>query len=394
MRNRLWPFWSKSVESSILERVRTGDIYATTIDPIIEKFETEFENVCCPGKKTIFCNTGTSGLLAAYFSLNLDTDAEVLVPTNTFRATVTPLLILGLSPIFCDCDYSTGLINFDDVERRITPRTQALVVTHLWGHPANMHRAMEIASKHGLALVEDCSHAHGARWGNQHVGTFGDVGVFSLGTKKMISGGTGGAIVTSDREIYERAVLLCQPKPWADARINNESLRKYISSGLGFNMRGTPISAILATDHLHRLDTTIQVKNTNLAQLSTLIENYLPHLKLPQRHNDFTYGTWYSYQCRWEHPTIERDSVFELLLSNGLSVDKPSGLLHNKPIFRQPEAFFPYIKTMQIQPGEYSEGERLIRSIIGFDTRDLYETDDEVLEKYKCAIEMVASKLY
>lgn len=396
MQNRLWPFWSKEVEETVLNRIRMGDIYATEIDPIIEKFESDFETICCPGKKVIFCNTGTSGLLAAYFALKLDPGSEVLVPTNTFRATVTPLLTLGLSPVFCDCDYNTGLINLDDVERRITSKTQALVVTHMWGHPVNMERATALASKYGLALVEDCSHAHGAKWNNKHVGTFGDVAVFSLGTKKMVSGGIGGAIATSNQQIYERATLLCQPKPWADARINNEALRKYISSGIGFNLRGSPISAILAADHLHRLGNTIKIKNNNFSLLDKLIDKYLPDLKTPERCEGFTDGTWYSYQCRWEHPTIERDKVLSLLQEYGLSADKPSGLLHEQEIFNQPENMFHYFNfnKKNTEQEEYKEGKRLMHNIIGWDTRDLYEPAEGILKKYENALKRVAYEIY
>lgn len=394
MNKRFWPYWSENVELPILERVRTGNIYATTIDPIIENFETEFSRLCCPGMKTIFCNSGTSGLLAAYFGLNLDPGAEVLVPTNTFRATVTPMLILGLTPVFCDCHYSTGLINFEDLEKRITPRTQAIVVTHIWGHPENMDIVIDIAKKYDLAVVEDCSHAHGAKWDNRNVGTFGDVSVFSLGTKKMISGGLAGAVVTRDQRIFERAVLLCQPKPWADSKIITDAVRKYTSSGLGFNLRGSPISAILTTDHLYRLERTIQFKNNNLNQLSKLIEKYLPHMIPPQRHDKFTYGTWYSYKCRWEHPTIKRDRVIELLLAAGLSVEKPSGLLHKKPIFTQADQFFPGSKAQPAVEGEYVESELLMENLIDWETRNLYEPADEILDQYIIALEKVSAEIY
>lgn len=394
---KLWPFWSEDAQNKVKERISKGDIYASSVDPIIEKFEMDFLAKCAPSQKySVFCNTGTAGLFAAYFALNLDSDAEVLVPTHTFRATVTPMLSLGLTPIFCDCDYSTGVIDFEDVVQKITPRTQALVVTHLNGNPVNMQKAVSIAKKFNLALIEDCSHAHGTMWENQHVGTFGDIGVFSLGTKKMISGGTGGIVVTNNRLLYERVVLLCSPKPWAKTRIKDLDLQKYISTGLGFNLRGNPISAILANEHLERLDGTIRIKNKNLSIIDKMINKYLPDLKTPIRDESFSIGTFYSYQCKWEHPIIKRDLVFKELLNLNISVDKPSGLLHRQPIFSSGQSIFPHLNSSVGVTifNNYMQSQKIIDNAIQFDTRDLYEVDENVIFHYEESFQKTAEKIY
>ncbi|MHB0929635.1 MAG: DegT/DnrJ/EryC1/StrS family aminotransferase, partial [Candidatus Nanopelagicales bacterium] len=237
------------------------------MDVSIESFERNFVDQLCPGHYAIFCSTGTAGLHSAYFALGLENEAEVLVPTNTFRATVTPLLQLNLTPVFCDSNPITGAIDLEDAEKRITSQTKALVVTHIWGHPADMDKAVALSKKYKLFLIEDCSHAHGARYNGQPVGTFGDVSVFSLGTKKMISGGLGGIIVTKNKTIYEKAMLFGQPSPVAAAKTSDNNLRSFLGSGFGVNYRGSPLAAIIASEHLARLEYTIATKNHNIEKL-------------------------------------------------------------------------------------------------------------------------------
>ena len=141
-----WPFYSARVEERIIERIRTGNIYAIEVDSLVEEFEEHFTRNYCSDSYGIFCGSGTAALFAAYFAIGLEYGAEVLVPTNTFRATVTPLFLLNLRPVLCEADPTTGAIDLDDAEARVTPRTQALVVTHLWGQPADMNKACSLAS--------------------------------------------------------------------------------------------------------------------------------------------------------------------------------------------------------------------------------------------------------
>ena len=276
-----------------------GRTYASGPDELIDGFVERFTTGIAPGTYGIFHGSGTSALLAAYFGLGLSRGCEVLVPTNTFRATVTPLLLLGIRPVPCEADPETGCLDARDAERRITRRTEAIAVTHLWGHPADMDQVMRVARRHGLAVVEDASHAHGGIWGGRPVGSFGDVAVFSLGTKKMISGGMAGILVTRDRAIYERALILGQPKPSVEPQVLTPDLRAYVPSGWGANLRGSPLAAALAADHLRRLPETIRIKNANIASLGAAVRRHLPDLAMPFRGPRFEGGTWYAVRAQW-----------------------------------------------------------------------------------------------
>lgn len=135
-------------------------------------------------KYVILTNTGTSSLNSGYVGLGIARGDEVIVPTYTFLATVTPLLRLGAIPVFADADPVTGGISPKDIEEKITPKTKAIAVTHMWGVACDMESIMYIAQKNNLRVLEDCSHAHFTKYNQKLLGTFGDVACFSIGAKK------------------------------------------------------------------------------------------------------------------------------------------------------------------------------------------------------------------
>lgn len=392
---RHWPFYSQDVEEQIIQRVREGNIDAVEVDPLIKEVETIFTNSYCQGEHGIFCGSGTDALLTAYFSLGLEYGAEVLVPTNTFRTTVTPLLLLNLRPVLCDSNPETGGIDLDDAKARITSRTRALVITHLWGHPVNCRNAQAIAEKYGLALVEDCSHAHGATWEGQPVGTFGDVAAFSLGTKKMVSGGTAGILVTKNLNIYERALIFSQPKHRAAADMRDPALRRYLGSGFGVNLRGTPIAAALVLDHLRRLPATITIKNQNLSLLSQAIGENLPGLKPFTKQEGFTNGTWYTFQCSWQDDVISRDSMLRALQAEGVLVSKPRNMLHREPIFIDPSPMtsYKFERKPIVEQSQYRVSDSLYNNLITWHTRELYDPAEDVIQSYGRAFHKINCNL-
>ena len=156
----------------------------------------------------LLMNSGTATLHSAFFAAGVGPGDEVIVPTYTFFASASPVLQVGGVPVFCDIDPQTLTLDPDDVERRITSRTKAICAVHVWGNPADMRRICEIAKAHNLAVVEDCSHAHGATFAGKPVGSWGDIGCFSMQGNKPVSGGELGIAVTSDPKLYDRMLLL------------------------------------------------------------------------------------------------------------------------------------------------------------------------------------------
>lgn len=153
-------------------------------------------------------NSGTATLHSAFFALGVRPGDEVIVPSYTFFASATPLFQLGAKPVFCEIDPRTLTADPADVERRITPRTKAICVVHVWGNPANMHAFTDLSKRTGIPIVEDCSHAHGATFAGKSVGSFGAIGCFSMQGSKAVSGGEAGVIVTDDPVLYDRMLAL------------------------------------------------------------------------------------------------------------------------------------------------------------------------------------------
>jgi perosamine synthetase len=153
-------------------------------------------------------NSGTATLHSAFFALGVRPGDEVIVPSYTFFASATPLFQLGAKPVFCEIDPRTLTADPTDVEKRITSKTKAICVVHVWGNPANMRAFTELSKRTGIPLVEDCSHAHGATFSGKSVGSFGAIGCFSMQGSKAVSGGEAGVIVTDDPVLYDRMLAL------------------------------------------------------------------------------------------------------------------------------------------------------------------------------------------
>jgi dTDP-4-amino-4,6-dideoxygalactose transaminase len=184
-----------------------GDTTIKDASGVVARFERRMCEMT-GAKHALAMNSGTATLHSAYFAVGVGPGSEVIVPAYTWHASATPILQCSAVPVFCEIDPRTLTLDPDDVERRIGPRTRAICAVHVWGNPAPMDRIRAIADRHGLAVIEDCSHAHGATYQGRSVGTFGDVGCFSLQGAKAVDGGEAGVAITDDPVLYDRMVLL------------------------------------------------------------------------------------------------------------------------------------------------------------------------------------------
>lgn len=216
----------------------------------IAEFERQFAQLT-GSHYALAMNSGTAALHSAYFALGVKPGTEVIVPGYTFFATAAPILQCGGRPVFCDVNPETLVADPDDVERRITPRTRAICVVHLWGNPAPMDRFVEIARRHNLGLIEDCSHAHGALYRNRAVGSWGNIGCFSLQGPKAVSAGEGGIAVTDDPVLFDRMLALGHYGRLKAGQANNTFDTDFLS--LGVKYRPHLYGIHLATASLSRL---------------------------------------------------------------------------------------------------------------------------------------------
>jgi len=221
--------------------------------PIVRQVEEDFAKYYQVRYCMSVCN-GSSALYAAYFGVGLGSGDEIICPTYTWICTIGPALLLGARPVFCEIDPTTLLADPEDIRRRITARTKAIVVVHLWGWVCDMEAVMAIGQEYGIPVVEDCSHAHGARCQGKPVGGIGDIGAFSLQGSKPVSAGEGGMVVSNNAEYFERAVLVSQCNRMGGLDLVTTRYQQYQPLGLGMKLRSHPLGIGIAGVQLRRLD--------------------------------------------------------------------------------------------------------------------------------------------
>ena len=212
-------------------------------------------------------SSGTAALHSLYYGARIGPGDEVICCDYGFFATVTPLLQLGATPVFADCS-PDGTISADSAEAAVTGKTKAIMVTHMWGQPARMDALRALCDKHGLLLFEDCSHAHGARFGGQVVGSLGDGAAWSLQAQKTIWAGEGGVLATGLQDIYERAMLLGHFNVRALEEIPQSS-PNFASAftGTGLKYRAHPLALALALPQIKAVDQLLQDRHQAAADL-------------------------------------------------------------------------------------------------------------------------------
>jgi dTDP-3-amino-3,4,6-trideoxy-alpha-D-glucose transaminase len=177
--------------------------------PELKAFEEQFAAYHGQGLHTVGVASGTDALRIGLLALGIRPDDEVLIVANAGVPPVAAVVATGARPVFCDVDSATHALDPSEIDRRVTSRTRAVVVVHLYGHPAPMQPIVERAHAHGLKVLEDCAQAHGARSAGRLVGTFGDAAAFSFyPTKNLGALGDAGALLTADARVADQARLL------------------------------------------------------------------------------------------------------------------------------------------------------------------------------------------
>ncbi len=211
----------------------------------IDRFERSFCQFIDADQATSVCN-GTVAIHLALEAIGIGPGDEVIVPTLTYIASVNTILQTGATPIFVDSIENTWQIDPQDIKRKITSRTKAVLIVHLYGLPCDMDAVMAICEEHNLLLVEDCAEAVGTRYKGRHVGTFGDVATFSFFGNKTITTGEGGMVVSKDSAVMARARHLKSQ--------GVSPIREYWHDSLAYNYRMTNICAAIGLAQLENVE--------------------------------------------------------------------------------------------------------------------------------------------
>jgi perosamine synthetase len=265
----------------VLRALESG--YVSSIGPLVSEFEEHFAGYA-GARYAVATVNGTSALHLALRLLGIGPGDEVIVPALTFIATSNSVVYAGATPVVVDVEPVTWSIDPDEVERAITGGTRAVIPVHLYGNPADMSRLLDIARRHGLYVIEDAAGALGATYKGQHVGTFGDIGIFSFNGNKVITTGGGGMLVTNNPDIAARARLLINQGRAFDAM-------EYEHLEIGYNFRLTNIQAALGLAQMERLEQFLATKRRNAALYRELL-NKVPGLGWQQESPEGRSSWW------------------------------------------------------------------------------------------------------
>lgn len=282
-----------------------------------------------------FCS-GTASLQGAMYGVGVGAGDEIICPGVTFWASCAQAFSLRASVVFADILPDTMCIDPDDIERRITPRSKAIMVVHMHGYPADMDRIMAIARKHNLRVIEDVSHAQGSLYKGKMCGTFGDAAAMSLMSAKAFAIGEAGIMLTNDRKVYERAVMFGRPEH-AD-EVTDPELQSYRGIPLGgYKYRMNQMASALGLEMLQtypgQMAEIDRAMNYFLDQLDEL-----PGLKgvRPPQGSGSTMGAWYCPVAFYDQDAYEGLSIgafSRALLSEGIVNCRPGT---NFPLYLHP----------------------------------------------------------
>lgn len=324
-----WPILTEDDEQAVLRVMRDGNL---SFHPEVQALEGDYARLT--GRRHALAhNNGTAALLAAFFALDLQPGDEVLVPTATWWASVLPMLWVGLVPVFCDSEEERLGIDPEDIARKITGRSRAIVVVHLWGMPSKMTRILELARKHDLRIIEDASHTHGAVWRGRPCGSLGDISVFSLQNDKLAPAGEGGMLLTDDPDYHERAICLGDIQRIYGLQSVN---RRFAATSFGIKTRIAPLSAAVGRVQFRHLAEHNATRRENLIHLSAGLEALdCFHTFMPPVHIERTY---FEYIIHYDEGKggLPIDLLVAALCAEGCEVSAPRyPLLHEQPFFTE-----------------------------------------------------------
>lgn len=365
-----------SINSSFLKKMysKTFQSQISSFDGegLINQLQTLFERKFHV-KHALAMNSGTSALFSMFYAIGLKAGDEVLIPVYTFFATATPLFILGCKPVLVD-SLANGNINPDDIRNKITRRTRAVVITHMWGIPCDMDKIMDITEKYKVPVLEDTSHAHGATYKGKMAGTFGLCSSWSLGSKKIITGGQGGMLGTPDKEVYQKAILVGQANNKIIQEITLENLKPYFVTGTGLNLRMHPFSAALIYDQIMNYENQLRERREIATYLTKEISQ-IPGLSLPRIPKNSS-PSWYAFPILFNQEYFGETSkdLFVKALNaegaTGFDIPHSTCPLTEFPIFREAEINFNRLHNLKeiYRKEEFIAAETFHRSLFKLPT--------------------------
>jgi perosamine synthetase len=386
VRKQLLPYghqWIEKTEIEEVSKVLMSDWI--TQGPKIEEFEKEIAKYV-GAKYAVAVNSGTAALHAACFAARIEKKDEAITTPVTFVASANCVVYQGGVPLFADIKEDTININPEEIKKKITEKTKALIPVDFTGLPAGLEEILQIADKNNLIVIEDASHAIGATYKGSKVGSISDMTVFSFHPVKHITTGEGGMVTTNNKEYYERMKLfrthgITKDK---DKLLNYDGPWYYEMQELGYNYRLTDFQSALGLKQLKKIDRNIQQRRDIVKKYNDEFIN-IPELILPNINPNNCNSAWHLYVIQLDLDKLNtgRREIFEALRAENIGVN-----VHYIPVHLQPY----YKENFNYQTGDFPVAEKYYSRAITLpvfpkmndnDVSDVVKAVKKVISYYK-----------
>lgn len=306
------------------ECIETG--WISSEGPFVRRFEEEFAVRVGRMHGISVCN-GSAALDAAVAALDIGQGDEVILPTFTIISCAVSIVRAGAIPVVVDCEPDTWNMDVGQIEDKITSRTKAIMVVHIYGLSVDMGPVISLAEKYGLKIIEDAAESHGLTYNGKPCGSFGDISMFSFYPNKLITTGEGGMIVTNDDHLAERCRslrnLCFQPK------------KRFVHEELGWNFRMSNIQAALGVAQLERLDKSIAKKKYIGRRYNELLSD-IPGIQLPLPETDYAENIYWVYGILLDNDnTFDADEAMRQLAKHKIGTRPFFWPMHEQPVFKK-----------------------------------------------------------
>lgn len=393
-----WPLGDKSTEESLLKALYSGRWAISGPYLGEESFERKFSQAFSEFNKSEFCtpvSNGSSSLLSALIALGVGRGDEVIVPGLTWVACATTVLALGAKPVIVDVDLNNLCISPEKVKAAITEKTKAIMLVHAFGAVADLDAFKQMSQEEGIPLIEDCSQAHGAMWGDSFVGTIGAFGCFSMQQSKLLTSGEGGAVITNDPELYLRVEQArSDGRVFSSERMSGAIELKEVGEVQGHNMCLSEFQSAVLLEQLKKLESENKTREKNAKRLIKLLES-VDGVESIEYFREGTSPVFYNFVLRFDLSMFESKSIdaISLALSQELNlfirpIYRP---MNEHPLYKPEKSFRHGLKERdEIMRGVDIPNAKLAReTCLAFHHSALLTEDVDAMEKMVTAISKI-----
>lgn len=343
--------------------------WVSSLGKYITRFEEEFSRYC-GSRYGVACSSGTTALHLSLVTLGIGHRDEVIVPDFTLIVSTNVVILAGARPVLVDVDPKTWSIDPVKIEKKITERTRAIMVVHMYGHPCDMAAIMGIARRYNLYVIEDCAEAHGAEVNGKRVGSFGDAGCFSFYGNKILTTGEGGMVLCNDERIAQRMRLL---------RDQGFEEPRFVHRVMGFNYRLTNIQAAIGLAQTEKVDEKVARKR-EIAHIYTELLRDQADITLPFQAPWAKNVYWMYGILIGEGFGVCRDELMRRLREKGVDTRAFFFPIHRQPVYQAKSPCFPDTSGSYPVSDDLARRGLYLPSGLGLTAAQIHEVVEKLLE--------------